>query len=169
MTRAAWQAAELADGGAQRRHGDLGPLGGVGGVLVPEPLHGVAPQEVALRELVVGGGVEVRVGDRVEQHLPEQLDAPALLGHQRQRGGHVATHAVTGHRDAGGVQALARAVGGHPVGDRVVLLDRDRIAGLGREVVLGEDHGGVRADGEFADEAGEGLAATSAAGPTGAA
>ena len=49
--------------------GSLGTLRLVGGVLVPEPLHAVAAKEMALGELAVGVGVEVRVGDWVEQNL----------------------------------------------------------------------------------------------------
>src|SRR5215218_6714286 len=36
------QTGELLEAGAQRGGGGFGPLGGVGGVLVPGPLHGVA-------------------------------------------------------------------------------------------------------------------------------
>lgn len=35
--------------------------------------------------------------------------------------------------------------------DRMVLLDGDRVAGLGRQVVLREDHSRLGADGELAD------------------
>lgn len=147
------QAGELLDRGAQRGGGDLGALGGVGGVLVPEPLHAVAAQEVALGELVVRAGVEGRVGDRIEEHLLHQGYVPALLGHQRQRGGHVAADRVPGDRDAGGVEVLGGAVGDDPAGDGVVLLDGNGVPGLGRQVVLGEDDGGAGAGGEFADQA----------------
>src|SRR4029453_1438512 len=57
------QASELLEAGAQRGGGGFGPLGGVGGVLVPGPLHGVAAQVVAGGELTVGPGIEVGVGD----------------------------------------------------------------------------------------------------------
>ena len=62
-------AGELLEAGAQRGGGGFGPLGGVGGVLVPGPLHGVAAQVVAGGELVVGLGVEVGVGEGLHRML----------------------------------------------------------------------------------------------------
>jgi hypothetical protein len=116
-------------------------------------LHGVAAQEVALGELVVGVGVEAGVGDWVEEHLRGELRGAAVLGHQRQRGGHVAADRVAGDGDAARVEALAGAVCLDPAGGGVVLLDRDRVTRLGGAVVLGEDDGGAGADGELTDEA----------------
>lgn len=144
---------ELLGGGAQRGRGDLGALLLVGRVLVPEPLHAVAAQVVVGGELVVGSRVEGRVGDRVEEHLLDQGDVAAVLRHQGERGGHVAADGVADHRDTGGVQALGRALGDDPLGHCVVLLDGDGVAGLGREVVLGEDDSGLCADRQFAHQA----------------
>src|SRR3954465_8767835 len=61
------QPGELLDARAQRRRRDLVALRLFGRVLVPEPLHRVAPEEVAGGELAVRLGVEARVRDRVEQ------------------------------------------------------------------------------------------------------
>src|SRR3954451_6317550 len=52
----------------QRRGGDFGALVLVA-VLVPEPLHRVTAQEVALGELLVRVGVQAGVCNRVEQEL----------------------------------------------------------------------------------------------------
>jgi hypothetical protein len=94
-----------------------------------------------------------------KQHLLHETDVAALLGHEGQRGGHVATHRVAGHRDASGVQAVGGAVCDDPPGDRVILLDGDGIARFGRQVVLGKYDGGSGADGQFAHQAVVGVGA----------
>jgi hypothetical protein len=43
---------------------------------------------------LVGAGVEVGVGDQVEQQLRRDLRSAVLLGHQGERGGHVAADAA---------------------------------------------------------------------------
>ncbi len=48
-----WQTFQLLGGGAQRLGVDLVALRGIGGVVVPEPLHHVTGQEVAFGVLVV--------------------------------------------------------------------------------------------------------------------
>jgi hypothetical protein len=59
---------------------------------------------------VVGLGVEVRVCDRVEEHLLHEADVAALLGQQGERRGHVAADRIAGDRDAGRVEVLLHAV-----------------------------------------------------------
>jgi hypothetical protein len=72
----------------------------VGGVGVPEPLHGLAGQPGTVGEPAVGSGVEAGIGDGVEQHLLAQCGSAALLGHEGDGGGHIAADAVTGHGHA---------------------------------------------------------------------
>src|SRR6266542_2298858 len=105
MTRAGGRPASCSRLARRGGGGGLGPLGGVGGVLVPVPLHAVAAQVVAGGELVVGLGVEVGVGDRVEEHLLAERRTAALLGQQRDCGAHVPADAVAGDRDAAAVQS----------------------------------------------------------------
>jgi hypothetical protein len=85
------QALEVFEGGVQRGGRDLGALGGVGRVLVPEPHHVVAAQEIAFRELRVRASVEVCVRDGVEQHLSSETHAAALFGEEGEGGGDVPT------------------------------------------------------------------------------
>src|SRR5579862_3814556 len=61
-----WEPLQLLDAGPQRRGSDLVALGRVTRVLIPSPHHGVAPQVVALGELVVGLRVEGGVGDWID-------------------------------------------------------------------------------------------------------
>src|SRR5258708_30663666 len=58
------------------RSGDLIALARVGRILFPAPHHGIAPQVVALGELVVGLRVEGRISDRVEQQLQPNSGSP---------------------------------------------------------------------------------------------
>lgn len=146
------QTGQLFLGSPQRRRGDLRPLLRVGRVLVPEPLHAVAAQEVASGELLVRFGVEVRVRDRVEQHLVDELRPAALLGDQRDGCGHIAADAVAGDGQPPAVQGLFRALAGHPLGDRIGLLDGRRILRLGGQHETGENDGGIRADGDEAHQ-----------------
>ena len=62
-----WQALELRGGRPQRRGVDLVTLFGVGGVVVPEPLHHVFGEEVPLGKLVVGRRLEAGVSHRPQQ------------------------------------------------------------------------------------------------------
>jgi len=80
-----------------------------------------------------------------------ERDVAALLGHQGQRGRHVAADRVAGDGDPGGVEPVRVTVVDDPARRGVALLDRGRVARLGRPVVLREHHRGVRADGEVAD------------------
>ncbi len=101
---------------------------------------------------MVGLGVEVRVCDRVEEHLLHEVDVAALLGQQGERRGHVAADRVAGDRDASRVEVLLRAVLGDPGGDGVGFLDRGGVPGLRREAVVREHHGCAGADRELADQ-----------------
>ncbi len=151
------QPLQLVEGGPQRRGVDLGPLRGVAGVGVPEPLHAVAGEVVALGELEVGRGVEVGVGHRVQQDLRLEVDPRALLVHEGEDGRHAAADRFAGDGDPRGVQAVFRAVFEDPLAHGVVLLDLGGVLRLGGPVVDREDPGRVRADGEFAEEAVVGL------------
>jgi hypothetical protein len=66
---------------------------------------GTPAQPVPGGELMVRSSVERRVGDRVVQPLPGDLGAAALLGQDRDRGGHVAADRIACHRDPAGVQS----------------------------------------------------------------
>ena len=76
----------------------------------------------------------------------------ALVCHERDRGGHVAADGVAGDRDPVGVELVGVALARDPLRGGVALLDRDRVARLGRAVVLDEHDRRAGADGEFADE-----------------
>jgi hypothetical protein len=102
--------------------------------------------------LLVGAGVEVGVGDGVEQQVRRERDVAALFGHQRRRCRHVAADRVAGDDESTGVEALVDAVVGDPKCDGVVLFDRDRVLRLRREAVLREDDRGAGADHQFAHE-----------------
>ena len=146
------QALELLGRGLVGRGRDLRSLAGVCGVGVPEPLHRLAREVVALGELVVGRGVHCRVGDRVVHGRLNERHVPALLGHERQGGGHVAADGLAGDRHPGRIQALGRAFADDPLRSGVALLDRYRVARLGSVGILDEEQRRTRADGELADE-----------------
>jgi hypothetical protein len=59
---------------------------------------------------------------------------------------------IAGDGDAVGIELVGGALAHDPLGGRVPLLDRDRVACLRRTVVLDEHDGGAGADGQFADE-----------------
>ena len=125
------QPPQLVDRRAQRGGVDLLALGVVVDVLVPEPFHSVAGEEVVFGELVVGVGVEVGVGDRVQQYLLVDAHVAAVLGHKCQGDAHIAAHRVAGDRETGCVEAFFGAVGEHPLRGGVVLFDGCRVFGFG--------------------------------------
>ena len=66
--------------------------------------------------------------------------------------GHAAADRVAGDRHPLRVEPVRGALADDPPGGRVALLDRDRVAGLGRAVVLDEHERGAGADGQLAHE-----------------
>ncbi|HEX6553856.1 MAG TPA: hypothetical protein VF026_13905 [Ktedonobacteraceae bacterium] len=143
---------QLLGAGAQRRGGDLVALARVARVLLPEPHHGVAPQVVALGELVVGRGIEGRIGDRVEQQLEPNVRPPALPGQERDHRSHVAPDAVASHGETLGIQAMLLPAPGDPPHRHIALLEGRRVADLGAEPVHREHDSGPGSDGEFAHQ-----------------
>jgi transcriptional regulator with XRE-family HTH domain len=127
-------------------------LARVARVLIPEPHHRVAPQVVAFGELVVGRGVEGRVGDRVEQQLERDVRSPTFPGQQRDRCCHVSSNAVASHGKALGVHSMLPTALGNPLHRRVALLEGRRVPGFGGETVLGEHDRGPGSDREFAHQ-----------------
>jgi hypothetical protein len=98
--------------------------------------------------LVVGINVEGGISDRVKELLVVVAGRP-LCALARS-----VTAAVTlsptlspATGETRGVQAVLRAVLCHPLHDGIVLLAGGGILGLGREAVVGEDDGGLRAAG----------------------
>ncbi len=143
---------ELLLGRELRAGGDLGALGGVGRVLVPEPLHGIAAEEVALRKLLARAGVKVGVDERVEGRDALELDVLTLVRHEVEDDGHVAADRVARDDHARPVEALGLAVLHDPLGDGVRLLVLDRVLHVGGARVVGEHEGGAGADAEVAAE-----------------
>ena len=84
----------------QRRRGDLGALLPIRQVAVPEPGHPLRGEEGAVGELAIAVGVLPGVGDGVVERLVHEGDIAALLGEDRERGGHVAADRIAGDGEA---------------------------------------------------------------------
>ena len=139
MTRAGGRPARL-----DARSGDaygLSPLGLAREVVVPEPSHPLAREDVAGRVLPVGPRVEIVVGDGVDQHLQGQPRPLAVARDQRHHGGEVAARAVASHRDAAPVDPEPLGVGHDPEKGGVRVLDRDGVLRFGSEPVVHAQHG----------------------------
>ncbi len=141
------QPGDLLDAGLIRRRSDIGASSRVGGVGVPEPFHLSTAEVVAGGELLVGRGVHRGVGDRVVQRLLDECDVALFLGHEGQRGRHVAAHRFACNCHAAGIQPFGGAVACDPLGGCVALLDRDRVLGFWRVGVLHERQCRTGADG----------------------
>ncbi len=121
-------------------------------VLLPVVAHDGAAQEVAVGELVVGGGVHRGVGHRAEQHLVPEGRATAPPCQEGERGGVLGARAGADDGHPAPVQPAFRAVPGDPPGHGVRPLDGARIADVLRRVVLRDDHGGVRSEDEVREQ-----------------
>lgn len=97
------QAAQLIERRAQWRRRRLSADRNLRRVVIPEPLHRLSREKVALGELLVGRGIESGIRHRVEQHLEVDSRSTAFLGQQRDGRSHVAAHAVAGHGQTRGV------------------------------------------------------------------
>ena len=141
-------------GRAQRRGVGMEAVGAVE-VQPPVALHGRGGEPVALAELAVGGRVDARVADGVDQRLHPQLDLAeqAPGGH----GGEVAARAVARHREPRGVAAELARMLGQPAqrAERVVERGGERV--LGGEAVVDGDHDRARGVGQRAADGVEGV------------
>src|SRR5947209_7578179 len=107
---------------------------------------------MAFSELVIRGSVEGGVRHWPQEHLTPEVGPAPVFGHQGHNGGHVSAHAVTGHRQSPAVHADLVAMGGHPRGRSVSLIDGDRVVRLGRAIVLDEYGGRARSRHEIVHE-----------------
>ncbi len=107
---------------------------------------------VAFGELVVGSGVEGRVGYRVEQQLELNVRFPTLSGQQRNCCCHVSSDAVASHGKALRVHPKLPPMLGDPFHHRVALLDGRRVFGFRGETVLREHDRSLGSDREFAHQ-----------------
>lgn len=139
-------------GGLQRRRVDVGAGAGVGGVVVPEPDHRVAREQQLVGGVDVAGGVDVGVGDGVDEHLQGDGRATLGVGPLRDDGREVPTGAVPGHdqRHAGSGQ-VGQAVG-DPAQRGPGVVRRGRVRVLRGQPVVDQHHHGVRPDREGAAE-----------------
>ena len=138
MTRAGGSPCSCLQAGAQRRHIGIVARLGVRCVQIPAVLHEGAGQEPPRAVFVIGRGVDAGVGRRDHQHLVADLGAAAVLGHERQRRGHVAAHRVAGHRDPAAVRAELFGVARHPLQHGIGLIELRGEARLGQGRVLDE-------------------------------
>jgi hypothetical protein len=106
---------QLLQAGAERR--DIGVVArrGVRSVQIPAVLHEGAGQEPPGAIFMVGLGIHAGVGRWDYQHLVADLGSAAVLGHERQRCGHVAADRIASHRDPAAVRAKLFGVGRYPL------------------------------------------------------
>ena len=126
--------------GAQRRGVGIRAVLRAGEIVVPEPAHHLAREQIALLVLLVGSRREVVVRDGIDQQLVAQRRAAAIARHQRHHGREVAARAVAADRDARGVDADLGALLGHPARGRVAILGPGRKLVLGSQPVVDRHH-----------------------------
>ena len=119
-------------------------------VVVPEPPHALAREQVAVGVVAVGGGVEVVVGDGVDEQLEADGGAAFVAGAQGDDGGEVAARGVAAHGQPARVRAQFGGAGGGPDGGGVAVLVGGGEAVFGREAVVHGDEDAARAGGQLA-------------------
>jgi hypothetical protein len=81
-----------------------------------------------------------------------EADVAAVVGHERDRGGHAAADGVPGDRHALRVEPVGGPLAHDPAGGGVALLDRHGVLRFGRAVVLDEGDGRAGSGRQLADE-----------------
>ena len=116
------------------------PILGAGEVRLPHPHHRVAREELPLRIVAVGGGVEVRIDDRVHQELKCDWRTVAVPRHERHGGREVAAGAVAPDGQPAPVGVEALGVLGNPPCGGVAVLGGSREAMRRRQSIVDGHH-----------------------------
>ena len=108
----------------QRRRHRVGSFRGVRQVVVPEPLHAGARQQIAIGVGAVRSRIEVGVGDRIHEQLKRDRGAVSVARHLAHDRGEVAAGAVAADREFVCIAVQRRGVLGGPLRGRVAVVRR---------------------------------------------
>jgi hypothetical protein len=158
------------EAGLPRRHRARRDPGGARGLaeeaFPAEAILRRGPQDRADRRRGGGDGAGAIVEHRVDQHLQDQRHLAAVARGDREQGGMTAAGALAHHRDPAAIDAEFVGMVMDPFEPGIIIVDRTREAGFGRQpIVDGDDHAVERRRGrlERRDHAGGGAGYEAAA------